>query len=91
MNLGRSWRTAAVVSLAALALLPACRRRKPAEANDIVPKVEFNRPRAPLGSAVEVTYTWQLEPTAKKLDQMGKSSSAAAEGHSTWNGCERWA
>jgi hypothetical protein len=69
MNLGRSWRTAAVVSLAALALLPACRRRKPAEVNDIVPKVEFNRPRAPLGSAVEVTYTWQVEPTAKKLDQ----------------------
>src|SRR5438445_207118 len=67
MNLGRSWRTAAVVSLAALALLPACRRRKPAEVNDIVPKVEFNRPRAPLGSAVEVTYTWQVEPTAKKL------------------------
>ena len=32
MNLGCSWRTAAVVSLAALALLPACRRRKTAEA-----------------------------------------------------------
>jgi hypothetical protein len=69
MNLGRSWRTAAVVSLAALALLPACRRRKPAEVNDIVPKFEVNRPRAPLGSAIEVTYTWQLEPTAKKLPQ----------------------
>jgi len=69
MNLGRSWRTAAVVSLAALALLPACRRRKTAEVDDIVPKIEFNRPRAPLGSAIEVTYTWQLEPTAKKLDQ----------------------
>jgi hypothetical protein len=69
MRVGRSWRSAAVVSLAALALLPACNRRKPAEVNDIVPKIEVNRPRAPLGSAVEVTYTWQLEPTAKKLDQ----------------------
>jgi len=69
MMLGRSWRTAAVVALAALALLPACRRRKPAEVNDIVPRFEVNRPRAPLGSAIEVTYTWQLEPTAKKLTQ----------------------
>lgn len=69
MMLGRSWRTAAVVSLAALALLPACSRRKPAEVNDIVPKFEVNRSRAPLGSAIEVTYTWQLEPTAKKLTQ----------------------
>jgi hypothetical protein len=69
MNLGRSWRTAAVVSLAALALLPGCRRRKPAEVNDIVPKFAVSRARAPLGSAIEVTYTWQLEPTAKKLAQ----------------------
>jgi hypothetical protein len=69
MRSGRSWRTAAVVSLVAVALLPACSRRKPAEVNDIVPKFEVNRPRAPLGSAVEVTYTWQAEPTAKKLDQ----------------------
>ena len=69
MRLGRSWRTAAVVSLAALALLPACNRRKPAEVNDIVPKFEVNRPRAPLGSAIEVTYTWQNEASAKKLAQ----------------------
>ena len=67
MKVGRSWRTAAVVSLAALALLPACNRRKPAEVNDIVPKFEVNRPRAPLGSAVEETYTWQVESSAKKL------------------------
>jgi hypothetical protein len=69
MRVGRSWCTAAVVSLAALALLPACNRRKPAEVNDIVPRFEVNRPRAPLGSAVEETYTWQLEPSAKKLGQ----------------------
>ena len=69
MRLGRSWRTAAVVSLAALALLPACNRRKPAEVNDIAPKFEVNRARAPLGSAIEVTYTWQNGPSAKKLAQ----------------------
>ena len=69
MRLGRSWRTAAVVSLAALALLPGCNRRKPAEVNDIAPKFEVNRARAPLGSAIEVTYTWQNGPSAKKLAQ----------------------
>jgi hypothetical protein len=67
MRVVRSWRTGAVVSLAALALLPACNRRKPAEVNDIIPKFEVNRPRAPLGSAVEETYTWQLEPSAKPI------------------------
>ena len=69
MNVGRPWRAAAVALVAALSLLPACGRRKPAEVNDIIPKFEVNRARAPLGSAIEVTYTWQLEPTAKKLGQ----------------------
>lgn len=69
MVLRRPWQTVAVLGLVALAALPACRRRKAAEVNDIVPKIEVNRARAPLGSAIEVTYTWQLEPTAKKLAQ----------------------
>jgi hypothetical protein len=67
MKLGRSWRAGAILALVAAASLPACSRRKPAEVNAIVPKFEVNRTRAPLGSVVEVTYTWQLEPTAKKL------------------------
>jgi hypothetical protein len=70
MQLGRSgWRMLVAV-LAFLALIPAfnaCRRRKPAEVNDIVPSFTINRPRAPLGSAVEITYHWNTEPTAKKL------------------------
>ena len=53
--------------LVGVAVFAGCRRRKPAEVNDIRPSVTFNRPRAPLGSAVEVTYTWTMEPTAKKL------------------------
>jgi hypothetical protein len=70
MQLGRSGRRILVAALAAAALLPtlnACRRRKPAEVNDIVPSFTINRPRSPLGSAVEITYSWKVEPTAKKL------------------------
>ena len=62
----RSWITGAVVALAALALMPACKRRS-AEVNPIVPSFQVNRAKAPLGSAIEMTYTWTLEPNAKKL------------------------
>jgi len=46
-----------------------CNRRKPAEVNDIVASVSVNRARAPLGSAVEVTYTWTVGAGYKKLNQ----------------------
>ena len=49
--------------------LSACSRREPVEVNPIVPSIEVNRERAPLGSALEITYTWTLEPEAKPLDQ----------------------
>ncbi len=68
MKPGRGWRAALAVSLA-VAVVPACSRRKPAEINPIEPSVAFNRTKIPLGSAVEVTYTWKLDPAAKKLDQ----------------------
>jgi len=68
MKVGRTWR-AATLGVTALALLTACKGRKPAEVNAIVPSFSVNRGRAPLGSAVEVTYTWTVEPTAKKLTQ----------------------
>jgi hypothetical protein len=58
MQLGRSGRRILVAALAAAALLPtlnACRRRKPAEVNDIVPSFTINSPRAAHGSAVEIT------------------------------------
>jgi hypothetical protein len=67
MKLRRSPGLAA--ALAAVALLPACNRRKPAEVNPIVPSFKVNRERAPLGSAIEITYTWTVEPGAKKLDK----------------------
>ena len=70
MKLGRPGRRILVAALAALALLPSlngCRRRQAAEVNAIVPSFTVNRPRAPLGSAVEITYNWNVEPSAKKL------------------------
>lgn len=68
MTFRRTWGLALAAALAA-AVLPACNRRKPAEVNPIVPSVKVNRVKAPLGSAIEVTYTWTVEPGAKKLDQ----------------------
>jgi hypothetical protein len=68
MRFGRSWRDALVYSLAVSgALFSGCARRQQGPVNDIVPQVSFNRMRTPLGSAIEVTYTWKLEPTAKKI------------------------
>jgi hypothetical protein len=69
MRFRRSWRAGLVLAFAGAAVLPACNRRKQAEVNPIVPSFAVNRARAPLGSAVEVTYTWTLEPSAKKLNK----------------------
>src|SRR5580765_7460772 len=67
MNVRRSWGWGLVASVAVGAmLLPAC-RRKPAEVNPIQPALKVNRDRAPLGSAIEVTYSWSLEAGAKKI------------------------
>jgi hypothetical protein len=63
----RSWMAGVAFAAAALAFLPAC--KKAAEVNPIVPSIEINRTKAPLGSAIEVTYTWTLEPSARKLGQ----------------------
>ena len=71
MKPGRS-RRAPWVALAVAVLLPAtlaCGRRKPTEVNDITPSFAVNRDRAPLGSAVEMTYTWTTGASAKKLNQ----------------------
>ena len=69
MTFRRSWGLAVVAALAGALLLPACNRRKAAEVNPIIPSIKVNRTKAPLGSALEITYTWTLEPGAKKLDQ----------------------
>lgn len=65
MNVRRSAATLAVIG--ALAAVAGCKGQKPSEVNAIVPSFAVNRPQAPLGSAIEVTYTWTLEPGAKKI------------------------
>lgn len=68
MNLRRSRATGVVAMMVAgAAFLPACRRAR-VEVNPIQPAVKVNRERAPLGSALEVTYTWTVEPGARKID-----------------------
>lgn len=69
MTLRRSWGVALSLSLAGALLFQACSRKKPAEINPIEPTVSFSRTRVPLGSAVEVTYTWKADAAAKKLTQ----------------------
>lgn len=68
MDFGRASRRLAL-ALIAVTAVAGCNRRKPAELTDVVPSLSVNRARAPLGSAIEVTYTWTVGPTAKKLDQ----------------------
>ena len=72
MTVRRTWGSflaIALVGLVGAVVLPACQRRKPAEVNPIVPSIKVNRTKVPLGSALEITYTWTVEPGAKKLDQ----------------------
>jgi hypothetical protein len=69
MTARRTWGSFLAVALVAAAVPPACSRRKPAEVNPIVPSIKVNRTKAPLGSALEITYTWTVEAGAKKLEQ----------------------
>ena len=69
MTIRRTWGLALVAALGAMLWLPACSRRKAAEVNPIIPSIKVNRVKVPLGSALEITYTWTVEPGAKKLGQ----------------------
>lgn len=69
MNVSRHGQAAVAVALAGASLLAGCGRRQPAEVRDITPSFEINREAAPLGSAVEITYTWKTGPGFEKLDQ----------------------
>ena len=69
MTVRRTWGSFLAIALIGALALGACSRRQPAEVNPIVPSIKVNRTKAPLGSALEVTYTWTVEPGAKKLDQ----------------------
>lgn len=60
---------ALVLALIPLAALSGACRRKAVEVNDVSPSITVNRPRAPLGSAVEVTYTWTTGPAFNAINQ----------------------
>ena len=69
MNHRRVSTTAATLLAASAGLFSSCARRQTAEVNPIEPSFAISRPRAPLNSAVEITYTWKADPEAKKLGQ----------------------
>lgn len=69
MNQRRTWHAGLLGLLAVVLAAPGCGRRQPAEVNDITPQIQVSRLRAPLGSAIEVTYTWTTGPQFKKLDK----------------------
>jgi hypothetical protein len=67
MNVRSTWGWGLVAGFAVGAMMLAGCRRKPAEVNPIQPAIKVNRDRAPLGSAIEVTYSWSLDAGAKKI------------------------
>ena len=67
MRLGRAWSGAIALAIVAPVIMSACGRRKTGEIQNITPAISFSRAKAPLGSAIEVTYTWTVDATAKKL------------------------
>src|SRR4051794_10133928 len=72
MNVRRVWAARAAVALAGAALLSAgtgCRKHQTGEVVPIAPSFAVNQSRAPLGSPIEVTYTWTVDPGAKKLSE----------------------
>jgi hypothetical protein len=77
----RASRRALALALIPLATLSGACKRKPVEVNDITPSVSFNRSRAPLGSAVEVTYTWTTGPAFKPLKQDYKALAHVLDTH----------
>jgi hypothetical protein len=69
MTLRSAWGPVLAAALSAVVLPGAANERQPAEINPIAPSIRLNRARVPQGSALEITYTWALEPGAKKLRQ----------------------
>ena len=81
----RASRRALALALISVAGLSGACRRKPVEVNDVTPSVSFNRPRAPLGSAVEV-YTDALLLELETLGPLQRLEPGASLAH-----VERWA
>jgi len=63
MTLRRTLVLAGLAVLAGTLLLPRT------AVNPITPSIKVNRARVPLGSVFEITYSWSLEPSARRLEQ----------------------
>jgi len=50
-------------------ILSSCRGKAPAEVQLIRPSLQMNKTRAPIGSPIEVTYRFTLDPGFKPLDK----------------------
>jgi hypothetical protein len=55
--------------LIVLAAVPGALLLRPVEVNPITPSIEVNQAKVPVGSAIEITYAWSLEPGARRLEQ----------------------
>ena len=73
MGFRRSFLSGFAALAAGLMLMAGCGRRPPAESSDITPSFSISRARTPLGSAVEITYTWKTGADFKKLDKEYRS------------------
>ena len=47
----------------------ACGGTTPLETRPITPSVEVNKPRAPIGSPIEITYRFDVGPAAQPLSK----------------------
>jgi len=59
--------TAIAGSIAAMAAMVGCGAEKARESRPITPSVSFNKPRAPIGSPVEITYRFEVGPDAEPI------------------------
>jgi hypothetical protein len=56
-----------LLSAALAALAAGCGGEKPTESRPITPSVSFSKPRAPIGSPVEITYKFEVGPDSEPI------------------------
>jgi hypothetical protein len=67
MRRHRSRRISGLLPLAIALGVAGCGREKATESRPITPSVSFNKPRAPIGSPVEITYKFEVGPDSAPI------------------------